>query len=171
MAELVVLDFDGIETADAVLTRLRLLRKQELIDLLDAVVVIHPEGGDIQIKQSVNMTAMGAASGLSTGALVGALAGLLVLNPIGGMAMGGLAGAAMGALGGKLSDYGINDDFIREVGQTIAPGTSALFVLVAKATTDKVVAEIRDYRPRVLRTSLSTEQETALRDALAQVTS
>lgn len=167
MADLVVLDFDGTETADAVLTKLRLLRKQELIDLLDAVVVIHPEGGEIQIKQSVNLAAMGAASGLSTGALVGALAGLLVLNPLGGMAMGGLAGAAMGALGGKLSDYGINDEFIREVGETIAPGTSALFVLVAKATTDKVVAEIRQYNPRVLRTSLSTEQETALRSAFA----
>jgi uncharacterized membrane protein len=169
MAELVVLDFDGTETADKVLTKLRLLRKQELIDLLDAVVVIHPEGGDIQIKQSVNMTAVGAASGLSTGALVGALAGLLVLNPLGGMALGGMAGAAMGALGGKLSDYGINDEFIREVGRTIAPGTSALFVLVAKATTDKVVAEIRDWNPRVLRTSVSTEEENALRDALAKV--
>jgi uncharacterized membrane protein len=167
MADLVVLDFDGIETADAVLTKLRLLRKQELIDLLDAVVVIHPEGGDIQIKQSVNMTAVGAASGLSTGALVGALAGLLVLNPVGGMALGGLAGAAMGAVGGRLSDFGINDDFIREVGETIAPGTSALFVLVAKATTDKVVAEIRDHRPRVLRSSLSNEQEAALRKALS----
>lgn len=169
MADLVVFDFDGIDTADAVLTKLRLLRKQELIDLLDAVVVIHPEGGDIQIKQSVNMTAVGAASGLSTGALVGALAGLLVLNPIGGMALGGMAGAAMGALGGRLSDYGINDDFIREVGETIAPGTSALFVLVAKATPDKVITEIREHRPRVLRTSLSNEQEGALREALAKV--
>lgn len=169
MSDLVVLDFDGVETADAVLTKLRLLRKQELIDLLDAVVVIRPEGGDIQIKQSVNMTAVGAASGLSTGALVGALAGLLVLNPLGGMALGGMAGAAMGALGGRLSDFGINDDFIREVGQTIAPGTSALFVLVAKATPDKVIAEIREHNPRVLRTSLSNEQEDALREALAKV--
>jgi uncharacterized membrane protein len=170
MAELVVLDFDGTETADAVLTKLRLLRKQELIDMLDAVVVIHPEGGEIQIKQSVNMTAVGAASGLSTGAFVGALAGLLMLNPLGGMALGGMAGAAMGALGGKLSDHGINDEFIRDVSTTIAPGTSALFVLVAKATTDKVVAEIRDYTPRVLRTSLSSEQEDALRAALAKAT-
>lgn len=169
MADLVVLDFDGMDTADAVLSRLRLLRKQELIDLLDAVVVIHPEGGDIQIKQSVNMTAVGAASGLSSGALVGALAGLLVLNPLGGMALGGMAGAAMGALGGRLSDFGINDDFIREVGKTIAPGTSALFVLVARATPDKVIAEIREHNPRVLRTSLSNEQEDALREALAKV--
>ena len=167
MADLVVLDFDGIETADAMLTKLRALRKQELIDLLDAVVVVRPEEGDIQIKQSVNLTALGASSGLSTGALVGALAGLLMLNPLAGMALGGAAGAAMGALGGRLSDYGINDEFIKELGETIRPGTSALFLLVAKATPDKVIAETREFNPRVLTTALTQEQEERLREALA----
>lgn len=167
MAELVVLDFDGTGTADNVLSKLRELRKEHLIDLLDAVVVVHPEGGDVQIKQSVNLTALGASQGLSSGALLGALAGLLVLNPLAGFALGGAAGAAMGALGGRMSDFGINDGFIKELGQTIRPGTSALFVLVAKATTDKVVEEIREYGPRVLKTSLSSEQEDALRKALA----
>lgn len=167
MAELVVLDFDGTETADAVLAKLRDLRKEHLIDLLDAVVVVHPEGGEVQIKQSVNLTALGASHGLTTGALLGALAGLLVLNPLAGFALGGAAGAAMGALGGRMSDFGINDGFITELGQTIKPGTSALFVLVAKATTDKVVAEIREHNPRVLKTSLSSEQEDALRQAFA----
>ena len=169
MSDLVVLDFDGIDTADTVLTKLRLLRKQELIDMADAVVVIRPEDGDIQIKQSVNLTAIGAASGLSSGMLMGALVGLLVLNPLGGMALGGMVGAASGAVSGSLADYGINDDFIRELGETIAPGTSALFVLVTKVTPDKVIEEIREHNPRVLRTSLSTAQESALREALAKV--
>ena len=167
MSDLVVLDFDGVDTADAMLTKLRALRKQELIDLLDAVVVVHPEEGDIQIKQSVNLTALGASSGLGTGALVGTLAGLLMLNPLAGFAIGGLAGAAMGALSGRLSDFGINDEFIRELGETIKPGTSALFLLVAKATPDKVIAETEEFRPRVLKTSLSQEQEDRLREALA----
>lgn len=167
MADLVVLDFDGVDTADAMLTRLRSLKKQELIDLLDAVVVVHPEEGEVQIKQSVNLTALGASSGLSTGALVGALAGLLVLNPLAGMAVGGMAGAAMGALGGRLSDFGIDDGFVKELGQTIRPGTSALFLLVAKATPDKVIAETKEFGPRVLQTSLSQEQEDRLREALA----
>lgn len=167
MAELIVLDFDGLETADAVLSKLRELRKSHLIDLLDAVVVIRPEGGDIQIKQSVNLTALGASQGLTTGALLGGLAGLLALNPLAGFALGGAAGAVMGAVGGRLSDFGIDDGFIREFGETVRPGTSALFLLVAKATTDKVVAEIRSYGPRILKTSLSAEQEEGLREALA----
>lgn len=170
MADLVVLDFDGTETADIVLGKLRQLRKEHLIDMLDAVVVIRPETGDIQIKQSVNLTAIGAGSGLSTGALIGTLAGLLVLNPLAGFAIGGIAGAAMGAVSGRLSDFGIDDQFIERLGQTIKPGTSALFVLVAKATTDKVVSEIRQYEPRILKTSLTQDQEDRLRAMFAAPT-
>lgn len=167
MADLVVLSFDGVDSADAVLTKLRQLKKQELIDLLDACVVVRPEEGDIQIKQSVNMTRIGASTGLSTGAIVGMLAGILVFNPLAGMAVGGLAGAAMGALGGSLSDYGINDDFIKELGETIKPNSSALFLLIAKATPDKVLAAIEQYDPKILKTSLSQEQEDKLRDAIS----
>ncbi|HKK35576.1 MAG TPA: DUF1269 domain-containing protein [Paracoccaceae bacterium] len=170
MAELVVMDFDGITTADEVLEKLRAMQKEHLIDLLDACVVVRPEGGEPKIKQSVNLTALGAASGMSTGALVGMLAGLLMLNPLAGIALGGVAGAAMGALSGRLSDFGINDEFIRELGATIPENSSAIFVLVAKATTDKVVAEIAPYGPRVLKTSLSAEQEADLRGALAAAT-
>lgn len=102
MADLVVLDFDVPEAADTVLTKLRALKKQELIDLLDACIVVRSEDGKIQVKQSVNLAALGAPSGLSSGALICALAGLLVLNPLVGMALGGAAGAAMGALGGSM---------------------------------------------------------------------
>ncbi len=99
MADLVVLSFDGVDSADAVLTKLRQLKKQELIDLLDACVVVRPEEGDIHIKQSVNMTRIGASTGLSTGAIVGMLAVILVLNPLAGMAVGGLSGRQWGRLG------------------------------------------------------------------------
>ncbi|MEM7075166.1 MAG: DUF1269 domain-containing protein [Pseudomonadota bacterium] len=170
MADLVVLGFDGQDTADAVLTKLLALKKQELIDLLDACIVVHPEDGDIQIKQSVNLTRLGLSTGLTTGGLVGMLAGFLVLNPLAGLALGGLAGAAMGALSGSLSDYGINDEFIKELGETIKPGNSALFLLIAKVTPDKVVAEIEDHNPKILQTSLTQEQEDGLRELIARHT-
>ena len=113
MSDLVVLDFDGVGTADEVLTKLRGMQKEHLIDLEDACVVVHTENGKVQIKQALNMTAFGAARGASAGMLVGALAGLLLLNPLAGMAVGGLTGMGIGALSGSLADYGINDEFIR----------------------------------------------------------
>jgi uncharacterized membrane protein len=167
MSELVVLGFDGIGTADEVLTKLRGLQKEFLIDLEDACVVVHDQAGKVQIKQAVNLTRLGAASGASTGILIGALAGLLMLNPLAGMAVGGLAGAGFGALSGSMMDHGINDEFIKGLGQTIPKGSSALFVLVKHSTPDKVLPEIAQFKPRVLKTSLSNEQEERLRSALS----
>jgi len=166
MSDLVVLDFDGTGTADEVLTKLRSMQKEHLIDLEDACVVVHTEAGKIQIKQALNLTAAGAARGVSTGMLIGALAGLLLLNPLAGMAVGGLAGGSSGALSGSMADYGINDAFIKNLGKTIPKGSSALFVLVRSSTPDKVLPEIEPFKPRVLKTSLSKQQEEELRAAL-----
>jgi uncharacterized membrane protein len=169
MSDLVVLDFDGVQTADEVLTKLRAMQKEHLVDLEDACVVIRDEEGKVQIKQAINLTALGASGGASTGMLLGALAGLLVLNPLAGMAVGGLAGAGFGALSGSLSDYGINDDFIKELGNKIPNNSSALFLLVKRSTPDKVLPEIEPFKPRVVKTSLSNEQEERLKKALAGV--
>lgn len=167
MSDLVVLDFNGVGTADEVLTKLRGMQKEYLIDLEDACVVVHTDTGKVQVKQAVNLTSIGAASGASTGMLIGALAGLLVLNPLAGMAVGGLAGAGFGALSGSMADFGINDEFIKNLGKTIPKGSSALFLLIKRSTPDKVLPELESFKPRVLKTSLSKEQEDKLRVALS----
>src|SRR5262245_31303588 len=166
MSSLVVLGFDGIHTADEVLNKARSLQKENLIDLEDACVVERDKDGKVHVKQAVNLAAMGAASGGTWGLLWGTLVGLLFLNPLAGMAIGGLAGAGAGALSGSLVDYGIDDTFIKKLGETITPGSSALFVLVKSVTEDKVLPEIEPFKPRVLKTSLSNEAETRLKAAL-----
>ena len=83
--------------------------------------------------------------------------------------MGVAVGAATGAILGALSDVGINDDFMKQLGATLTPGSSALFVLVRKATPDKVVDEVKQYGGTVLRTSLTKEDEAALQAALDSV--
>jgi uncharacterized membrane protein len=168
MSTLVVLGFDGIHTADDVLNKLRSLQKEYLIDLEDACVVERAADGKVHLKQAVNLTAIGAASGGTTGALWGALVGILFLNPLAGMALGALAGAGSGALAGSLSDFGIRDDFIQKLGETIPVESSALFVLFKSVTEDRVLPELEPYKPRVLKTSLSGEQEAELRKALSQ---
>lgn len=171
MSTLVVLGFDGMHAADEVLNKVRSLQKQYLIDLEDACVVERDKTGKIHIKQAVNLTAIGAASGGSWGAMWGTLVGLLFLNPLAGMAIGALAGAGTGALSGSLADYGIDDNFVKKLGQTIPEGSSALFVLVKSATVDKVLPEIEPYKPRILTTSLSTEKEKELMVALSKIES
>lgn len=168
MSNLVVFGFDGFHTADEVLNKLRSLQKEYLIDLEDACVVEREANGKVFIHQAVNLTAVGAAAGGSRGALWGTLVGLLFLNPLAGMAIGALTGAGIGALSGSLSDYGIRDDFVKKLSETIPPGSSALFILFKSVTEDKVMAEIEPYKPRVLKTSLSNEAEQRLRTVLSK---
>jgi uncharacterized membrane protein len=168
MSDLVILGFDGLHTADEVLNKLRSLQKEYLIDLEDACVVERDKDGKVHLTQAVNMTALGAATGGSRGALWGMLFGLLFLNPLAGMAIGAIAGAGAGALSGSLSDYGIRDDFIKKIAETIPPNSSALCVLVRSVTLDKVTPELEPYKPRVLKTSLSNEQEAKLKDTLSK---
>jgi uncharacterized membrane protein len=166
MADLVVVAYDGEDTADQVLNKLRQLQKEYLIDLEDAVVAVRDKNGKVRIKQSVPLVTMSAAGGAAWGGLFGLLIGLLFLNPLLGWLAGAAMGAGAGALSGALSDYGINDDFIKGLGNTIPKGSSALFILVKSSTPDKVLPEIEPYKPRVLRTSLSKQQEDKLRAAL-----
>ncbi|MBD8553648.1 DUF1269 domain-containing protein [Rhizobium sp. CFBP 8762] len=166
MSDLVVVGFDDKEEADRILLRLRQLGKEYLIDLEDAVVVVRDDTGKVHLKQSVNLPTVGAMSGLISGSLWGGLAGLLFLNPLAGFAIGGAIGAGTGALSGSMADYGIDDEFIKSLSETIPSGSSALFVLVRKAQPEKVLAEFSDVRARVIRTSLSPDQEKRLQEAL-----
>jgi uncharacterized membrane protein len=166
MAELIAVGFQDPEEADRVLLRLSKLRKEYLIDLEDAVVVVRDEGGKIHLKQSINLVSVGATSGFLSGSLWGTLVGLLFLNPLAGFVVGGAFGAGAGALSGSLADYGINDGFIKSVAETIPPNSSALFILVRKAQPERVLAELSGLKGKILRTSLSPDQEKKLQEAL-----
>jgi uncharacterized membrane protein len=167
MSELIVVGFDSPDEADRALAELQRMQVEHLVDLEDAVVVLRESDGRLRIKQSVDLVGAGAASGVLWGSMWGTLVGLLFLNPLIGLATGAALGAGAGALSGALADYGINDDFIRRLGQTLQPGSSALFVLVRKLQPEKVLAELSRFRGRVIRSSLSPEQEARLQAALS----
>ncbi|WAJ28044.1 DUF1269 domain-containing protein [Antarcticirhabdus aurantiaca] len=167
MTELVVVAFDDPGEADRALTELTRLQKEYLVDLEDAVVAIRDEGGKVRLKQSVDLIGAGAASGGLWGAMWGSVVGLLFLNPLLGLATGAALGAGAGALSGKLADFGINDDFIRSLGETLQPNSSALFVLLRKVQPDKVLSEVSRFKGKVIRSSLSPDQEKRLQEALS----
>jgi uncharacterized membrane protein len=137
------------------------LQKDYLIDLEDACVAVKNSEGNIKLHQAMNLTAAGAVSGGFWGTLIG----LLFLNPL----LGAAAGASAGALSGALSDVGIDDKFMKELADRLKPDTSALFVLVRKATPDKVVDEIKRFGGNVLQTSLGHEDESKLQAALNEI--
>jgi uncharacterized membrane protein len=161
MSNLVVIAYDDPFKAEEVRTKLRKLQQEYLIDLEDAVVAVKDDQGKVKLGQMYNLTAMGAVSGGFWGALIG----LIFLNPLLGLAVGAGAGAASGAL----ADVGINDDFMKELANGFTNNSSALFVLVRKATPDKVLAELQGTGGKVIKTSLTHEEEEKLQAALTAV--
>lgn len=161
MSDLLVIAFDTESDGFELRTELVKMQKEYLIELEDAVVVTRPSADDIQLHQAMNLTAAGAVGGGFWGTLVG----LVFLNPL----LGAAVGAASGALAGKFTDIGINDDFMRELGHSIPPGGSAVFILVRKMTADKVLARLESYhmKGRVLQSSLPDSEEARLREAFA----
>jgi uncharacterized membrane protein len=166
VSDLIVVSFKGEDTADQVLNKLTAMQKEHLVDLEDAVVAVRDRNGKVHIKQSVNLVAAGVAGGATWGGLMGMLVGILFLNPLAGLATGLAIGAGAGALSGALADYGINDDFIKQMADSFEAGSSALFVLVRKVNFDKVLPELKPFGGKVVKTSLTNEQEDRLRKAL-----
>ena len=166
MSKLLVFGVDSPATAEKVLDLARDLAKQQLLELADAAWVERTQDGSVKLHQSVNLTAMMAGSGAVTGALWGTLIGLLFLNPLAGAVVGAGVGAGTGAVTGKLTDIGVNDDLIREIGQTLEPGKAAVFFLARNATVDRVIEAIKPYNPKVIQTNLSVDSEKELIEAL-----
>ena len=173
MAELVVVGFEGKHRAAEVLEQIEVLNDLSEIDLKDAVAVYRTDDGRLRFDRSVQPTTGEGAAG---GALLGAIIGALLLAPFtggvsaaaaaGAMGIGavtfGLSGAAIGAedAASFKDDFGISDDFVKQVAGMVQPGQSAVFVL-ARASDPRAVAEqFRGYGGTVLRTTLPPEAAT-----------
>ena len=161
MSTFVVIDYESEVRAEEVRLALLKMQKEYLIDLADAVVVVRDAKGKVKLRQLYNLTAAGAI----TGGFWGALMGLLFLNPLFGFAIG----AAAGAISGALRDVGIDDGFMKSLGETLKPGTAALCVLIRQMTPDRVVEEIKQFGGTLIQTNLCNENEAKLREALASV--
>ncbi len=159
MSTLVVVGYDDQFKAEEVRLKLLKMQKDYLIDLGDAVVAVKDASGNVKLHQAVNMTAAGAVSGGFWGTLIG----LIFLNPLIGLAVGAATGAASGAL----TDLGIDDKFMKDLAAALKPGSSALFVLVQKATPDKVLEELAGTGGKILKSSLSHDDEAKLQAALS----
>jgi uncharacterized membrane protein len=174
VSDLMVIVYPSRKKAEDVRRHLLQLQEDYLIELDDAVIAGKETGGMVRVDQLVSPTALGAA----TGSLCGLLLGAIFLTPVTiatagsagavlGAAGGAALGAASGAISGALADLGIDDDFVRGLAETLQPGHAALFLLIRKMTTDRVVAALRGTGGTVCKTSFDHGKDEALREAIS----
>lgn len=158
MSDLISVSYPDMHRAGEVLTTLRRLQHEYLVDLEDAAYITKDREGRVRLHQSVNIPLIGAMSGTFWGMLIG----LLFMNPL----LGAAIGAGGGALTGAIADYGIHDDFMRELARQLQPNSSALFMLARHFTPDKLIHALAPYGGTVLRTSLTDKAEQELQQGL-----
>ncbi|MFZ1388847.1 MAG: DUF1269 domain-containing protein [Thiolinea sp.] len=159
MSTLVALAFNDEKTAFDMREKLLSMQKEYLIEMEDAVVVTKSAEGKVKLHQAVNLTATGAVGGTFWGMLIG----MLFLNPL----LGAAVGAGTGALTGALTDIGVDDKFMKDLATSIDSGHAMLFVLVRRATTDKVLEGLKGFQGTIIQTSLAKDQEEQLRQVLS----
>lgn len=163
MSTLIAIVFKHDENgAEKALNKLRDMQSEYLIDLDDAVIVTRRKDGKVKLTQSVDLTSIGAWDGAFWGLLIG----FLFTGPLGMLLTSGI-GAGFGALAGYSSDYGIDDEFIKDLSKEVEPCCSALFVLIRQMTEDKVIEKLEGLDGTIIKTSLPKDIEKKLQAALS----
>jgi uncharacterized membrane protein len=157
MSDLVAIAYEDLATAQQAADNAAQAQKAHVLDLDDLVVVERRPDGKVKLHQP-----SAAGAGAVGGALWGGLIGLIFLVPLFGIAIGAATGAAAGAL----SDYGVDDKFMKELGDSLQPGSAAVIFLIRKVTVDKVLPQIKN-PGKIIQTSLDNETEQRLADALS----
>ncbi len=159
MNQLIVVGFDHLEDARTALKRMREIERAGRIKFEDTAIVERLPDGTSHVRNEVSGTTETAAA---VGAVLGGFLGFVF--PIAGIVIGAAAGAAIGAA----LDRGVSSGFTKEVEKSLAPGRSALFLVVKEADVDAALAALRGFHGEVIQSTLSSEAEEALRQALSR---
>ena len=158
MNDLIVVSFDHLDDAREAMRHIRTLEKDGQIELEDTAVIDVSADGKAHVKNELS----GATeTGAAIGAVVGSLTSFFL--PVVGIVVGAAVGGALGSL----FETGVDHKFVEDVKAQLAPGTSALFLVVRKAHTDPVIAALRPFKGEVIQTTLPSEAEDELRRVLA----
>ncbi|TMK25316.1 MAG: DUF1269 domain-containing protein [Actinobacteria bacterium] len=158
MADLIAIGYDDEETASKVAQEVYRLERDLVIQDEAVAVIVRDKDGKFHVTTNHHPV----AEGFTWGMFWGVLFGLIFFIPLFGLAVG----AAFGALFGAMEKAGIDQAFQQEVREMLKPGTSALFMIVDKMTTDKAVDALSKYGGKVLKTSLSEDAEQQIQEAL-----
>jgi uncharacterized membrane protein len=181
VAELIVVGFKkDMYRASEVLNELLELNDDWVVDLHDAVAVYRDYNGELRVDQSYQMTTgEGAAWGGLWGLLIGATlaipftAGASAAAAAGAIAAGAAGGTAIGAGAGAIDasswkdEFGIPDDFVKQVSTMVQPGDSAIYAILRVGDPDVVADQFRGYGGTILRTTLTRDQQAKVEKVLS----
>ncbi len=157
MTDMIVLAFGTEDGAEKAREKVIEVGNQYMFGLHQIVEVVRKPDGQVKIMDEPKLTGIAALGGAFWGLLVG----IIFFIPVVGVAIG----AATGAIVGHFEKYGFSKAFMKQIEEAVQPGNSALFILADDLKVDRLTPALADLEPKVLRTTLSADQEEKLRQA------
>lgn len=148
--ELIVAAFTEENAADEALKQLKQAKREGLIAIDNAAVIRRDEKNKLHIKEVHDM---GGGKGAALGGALGLAVGLLA-GPV-GLAVG--AGALIGGIAAKYRDSGFSDKRLKEIGDALKPGTSAIVAVIEHVWVDEVEAMMAEAGADVMTQALKAE--------------
>jgi uncharacterized membrane protein len=146
--QVIVAAFNTPDGAGKAMTDLKEGKKEGLIGIIDAAVVVKDAEGKLKIKDAKHRS----TKGLITGGLVGGVLGLL-LGPVGFLALGG---GAIGALAGKIKGSDLKAE-MKDIGSALVPGSSAIVAAIEHKWVEQLESELAAEGARIVRDSIKQD--------------
>ena len=132
--------YSSEDKANSVLKEIEQMQNEGAVKLLDAAVMVRDEqSAKLKIRETAEVTVRKGAAG---GAIIGGVIGVIFPPSI--LAIAAI-GAAAGAAVAHFTDQGFKNNLLKEIGENLAPGGSAIVAVVEETWFEKASAALRGY--------------------------
>ncbi len=147
--QIIVAAFNHPDAAGAVMADLKEGKREGLIGIIDAAVVVKNTKGKLKITDAKRRS----RKGLVTGGVVGGLIGLVLAPPVTAIAAGG---GVIGALVGKLRSAPLKAE-MKDLGEALQPNTSAIIAIIEHTWVEKLEAALMDAGAQLIRDAIKAD--------------
>jgi uncharacterized membrane protein len=125
------------------------------IDLIDAAVIVHTADGKVKFDETADPSGKKWAK---RGAIAGGVVGLIFPPSI---IVSAAVGGGAGGLWGKVRDKGFKDEDLKEIGNSLPPGSSAIIAVAEDRMLEQLERSLAGY-DRIAKHAVSAEASAAI---------
>ena len=153
--ELFIASYSGEDGAGRSLTDFQAAQRAGAIDLIDAAVIVHTADGKVKFEETADPSGKKWAK---RGAIAGGVVGLIFPPSI---IVSAAVGGGAGGIWGKIRDKGFKDEDLRELGESLPPGSSAIIVIAEDRMIEQLERGLAGYQ-RIARHAVSADAAAAI---------
>jgi uncharacterized membrane protein len=153
--EIFIASFNGENGAGAALKDFESAERAGAIDLIDAAVIVHTTDGKVKYDETADPSGKKWAK---RGAIAGGIVGLIFPPSI---IAGAVVGGATGGVWGKIRDKGFKDEDLKEIGESLPPGTSAIIAIAEDRVVEQLERGLAGYQ-KIARHAVSADAAAAI---------